>query len=165
MPNSPLKLVIRIPLKAIKVATDICITNLYRAGMLLKSSIIPIANNTAIEKKKEITKTSFVKWNQSRQAMIIPVQDAIPPMVGIGVLCSFRMSGTSKSLKRLMILIRGGITNMATIKAVIKASTANLKEVKLRSIWIKMLCMLAIGSRKIAITAYLSNHLKKVLAV
>ena len=87
---------------------------------------MPIAISTAAEKKKEITKISFENGNQRVQATAIPIQVAIPPMVGIGVICSFRTSGTSNSLNLCINLIKGGITMRAATKDVMNARMPNL---------------------------------------
>lgn len=96
--------------------------SLFLALKSFISSIMPVAKRTTMEKKKQIVKKSFENLNHSRQVIIIARQTAIPPIVGIGITCSFRKSGTSYNLKRVISLISGGINSIAKTNAVTKHS-------------------------------------------
>jgi len=115
---------------------------------------MPTANKVHMEKKKEMVRMSLVNRYQSRQATIRLKKLAMPPMVGIGVICSFLSSGTSKRWKRLTTLIRGGMTSIAIMNAVTKARMLNLKAEKFRLIWFSSCSIADIGTGKISINAY-----------
>src|SRR5688500_15741405 len=103
--------------------------------------MMPMKNSMAREKKNEIIKLSLENWNQMAQATAMPAHDAMPPIVGMGVMCSFRRSGTSNNLNLLMILMSGGMTIIATTKAVTKAIIPNLNWEKSRSICNRYWCI------------------------
>jgi len=107
-----------------------------------------------MEKKKEMVRMSLVKRYHSRQGITRLAKLAIPPIVGMGVLCSFLSSGTSKRWKRLTTLMSGGMTNIATMNAVTNARMLNLNAEKLRLISFSSCSIADIGFGKIRIYTY-----------
>jgi len=125
-PNSPPNVLIRMPDKAIKHASAISTRNLYFGERSFRSSVIPIAESTAIEKKQVIISPENEKGNQRAIDNVIPTMIAMPPNVGVGSECSFRESGMSCKLYLFTNLIIGGIQTIAITKAEMKESKPNL---------------------------------------
>ena len=116
----------RMPDKAIKQARAISTMNLYFGERSFKSSVIPIAQSIAIEKKHTIISLEKEKGNQRATEIAIPNIIAIPPNVGVGNECSFRESGISCNLYLFTTLIIGGMQTMAMTKPEMKQSKPNL---------------------------------------
>jgi hypothetical protein len=56
--------------------------------------------------------------NQNKSDVIKPANMAIPPNVGVGVVCSFRAFGLSNNLNLFTIKMTGGIKISVSTKAI-----------------------------------------------